>query len=105
MSSQKHWHPEEGRDIFHKLNGLLKLRSENDMELPVKEMEKGGFRIETESSGCNLADFDHFKSEILADLTRVNCKDLEDMVYRMELFYDKIVVIIDMKYIAGSTIG
>ena len=31
--------------------------------------------------------------------------DREDLVYRMELTYDEIVDILDMKYIAGSTIG
>ena len=32
-------------------------------------------------------------------------KDLEDLVYRMQLIYDEIVEILDIKYIAGSTIG
>ena len=42
---------------------------------------------------------------MLADLKKVKCKGLEDMVYRMELTYDEIVDILDVKYIAGSTIG
>ena len=31
--------------------------------------------------------------------------DREDLVYRMELTHDEIVDILDIKYIAGSTIG
>ena len=42
---------------------------------------------------------------MLADLKKVKCKSLEDMVYRMELTYDEIVDILDVKYIGGSTIG
>ena len=64
-----------------------------------------GTGIETENGGHNLAGFDHFKSEILAELKRVKYEDLEDMVYRMELTYDEIVDILDIKYIPGSTIG
>ena len=44
---------------------MLKLRSQNDIELHVKPVEKRGMRIERENSRCNLADFEHFKSEIL----------------------------------------
>ena len=46
-----------------------------------------------------------FKSETLAEVGRVKYKDLEDMVWRMELTYNEIVDILDIKYNAGSTIG
>ena len=45
------------------------------------------------------------KSEILAELKRVKYKDLEDMVYGLQLIYDEIVNILEVKNIAGSTIG
>ena len=58
-----------------------------------------------ENSGCNLAGFVRFKSKILAEVRKVKYKDFEDMVYRMELTYDEIVDILDVKFIARSTNG
>ena len=99
------WSPEDGEELNKKLKELLELRSENNIELDVKEVKKRGTRIEIENSGCNLAGSDRFKSEILAELKRVVYKDLEDMVYRLVLTYDGIVDVLDVKYIAGSTTG
>ena len=73
--------------------------------MQVEEIEKRVIRKERENNVYNLADFDHFKNEIIADLGRENYKDLQDVVYRMELTYDEIVDILEVKYIAGSTVG
>ena len=97
-----YWTPEDGEEF---LNKLLKPRSNDDIEILVKELEKRGTRIKLENSGYELEGFDHFESEILTELERVRYRDLEDMVYRMELSYDEIVDILDVKYIAGSTTG
>ena len=78
--------------------------SENDIELDVKEIETRGTRIEIENSGC-LAGFDYFKSDILSELKRVEHKGLEHMVYWMQLTYNETVDMLDVKNIAGSTIG
>ena len=69
--------------------------------MQVKEFEKRGSRTEIENSGYNLASFDHFESEILAELKRVKYKDHGDKVYRIGSTYDEIVDILDLKYIAG----
>ena len=98
-----HWNSEDGEDFINKLYNLLELKSENDIELHVKEIEKRGTRIEIDFSGYNLAGFDHFKSETLSELNRVKNRDLEDMVYRLHLTYDEIADILDVKYITGST--
>ena len=76
---------------------MLDLRSQNDVDLHVKEVAKGGTRMEIENSGYKLANFDHFKSEILEELKRVKYKKLEDMGYRMETTYHEIVDILDVK--------
>ena len=55
--------PKEVKNLITKMNELLELRSEHDVELHVKEVEERGTRIEIENSGYNLAAFDHFKSE------------------------------------------
>ena len=61
ISSPSSWTPEDGEELIAKLNKLLELRSENNIELHVGEVEKRGTRIELENSGYNLACFDHFK--------------------------------------------
>ena len=104
VSILNYWTPENGEEHINGLNNLLGPRSENDIELHVKEVQKGGTRIELGNSGFNLAGFDHFKSEILSELKRVKYKDLEDKVYRLELTYDEIVDMLDVNYIAGSII-
>ena len=68
ISIPGHWNSEDGEDFFNELKKLLELRSENDIELHVKEVEKRGTRIEIEKSFYNLAGFDRFKSEIFSEL-------------------------------------
>ena len=55
-----------------------------------------------ENSGYNLAGFVQFKGEKFARLEKVNYKDLEDMVYRMELTYDEVLDILNVKFNTGS---
>ena len=100
-----HWNSEGGEDFINMLINLLELRSENDIEIHVKEVEERGTRIKIENSGYILAGFGHSKIEILAELKIVKHRDLEDMVYRLQLTYDEIVDILDVGNIAGSTIG
>ena len=68
-------------------------------------MEKRGTRKEIENSGYNLAGFDHFKNEFFSELKRVKYRYLEDKVHRLQITYVEIIDILDVKYIAGSTIG
>ena len=70
----------------------------------LKKWKKTGTRTEIETIGDYLAKFDHFKSEIPAELKRVNYKYLEGLVSRMEVIYDEIVVILDVKSITASTV-
>ena len=76
-----------------------------DTELQVEEVEKRGTRIEREKNSFISAGSDHFESEILAEIRKVKNKDLEDMVDRMELTYNEIVDILDLKCIATSCDG
>ena len=101
ISRPSYWTPEGGEEHINKLNELLDLRSENDIELHVKDVEKRGNLIEIGNRDYNLAASDHFKSQMLADLERLIYRELEDMVYRMGLTYDEIVNILDVKYTAG----
>ena len=40
-----HWNSEDAEELINKLNELLKLRSENDIELQTKEVKKRSTRI------------------------------------------------------------
>ena len=51
--------------VFDRLKEFMELRSENDIELYVKDVEKRGARMEIENSGYKLAGFDHLKVKYL----------------------------------------
>ena len=91
--------------IIDTLKEFLKFRSQNDIELHVKQVEKRRTRIKIENTGYNLASFDYFKSEILAKLKRVKCHDLEYVVYRLELTYDEKMDVLDIQYTSWISIG
>ena len=78
-------------ELKNRLNKLLEHKSENDIELHVKEVGKRGTRIKIENIGYDLAGFDHFKREILSESKRVEYRDLESMVSRIQLIYDEII--------------
>ena len=80
-STSSYWSPEFGENSTNKQIKLLVLRPQNDIELHLSDVEKGGTRIAKENSGFNLAGFDLFKNEKLAELKTVNYRFLEDMVY------------------------
>ena len=85
-----HWNSGDGEEANNKFKKSLEIRSGNDIDLHVNEIEKRGTRKEIENIGYNLAGFDHFKSKILTELKRVKFKDLEDMVYRKKLTCNEI---------------
>ena len=58
MSTLGYWSREDGDETINNLNNLTQLRSENDVELYVKEVEKRNARLEIENSGYNLAGFE-----------------------------------------------
>ena len=99
----------------------MELKSRNNVELLVKKVEKRWFGLEmletnpivtrrrTEGGDfCGykyyLTHHDTHKNEIKG-LKNIKNRDLEDMVYRMELTFDEIVDILDVKNFAGSTKG
>ena len=48
---------------------------------------------------------DPFESEFLSELRKVKYRDLEDLVYRLQLTYEEIIDILDENFTAGSIIG
>ena len=85
-------------DIFDKLKNLLKLKSENDIELHVQEVRKRGKKIEMNSKELSLSEFGGSKKEKLDESKKAKYHDLEDMVNRMQLSYDEIMDVLDIKF-------
>ena len=105
INTQDRWTSEDDEETIDKLIKLLALRSQNDVEHHGKEVEKSGTRFEIENQMFSLAGFDHFNSEIFSEIRRVRYKRIQELIYIMELTFDEIVDILDMKTFAGSIIG
>ena len=87
---------ESAAKTIDKPNKSLEFRS---LELHVKEVRRRGNQIKRRDKENNLPDFDTHKNEILEELKNANYNDIEDLVYRMQLTYDEIIDILDLKYI------
>ena len=90
------------KQTIDNLNKLLELKF---LELHVKEVRKRGDKIKTEDNEYKLSDFDTQKNEILEKLKNVKYNDFEDLVYRMQLTYDEIIDILNLRYIPARRMG
>ena len=89
-----HYQNKSDEKTIDNLNKLLELRS---LELHVEEVRKGGNKIKIGDNEYRLSDFDTQKNEILEELKNVEYCDLEDLVYRMQLTYDEIIDVLNLK--------
>ena len=97
-----HYQTEFAEETIDELNKLLELKY---LELHVAEVRKRGNKIKIEDNEYKLSDFDTQKNEILEELKNAKYNDLEDLVYRMQLTYNEIINILDLKYIPTKRIG
>ena len=97
-----HWETEFADKIIDELNRLLELRS---LELDVNEVRKRGNIIKIRDKEYKLSDFDNQKYEIFQELKNDKYNDLTDLVYRMQLTYDEIINILDLKSIPTKRMG
>ena len=97
-----HWVTEFVEKIINELNRLLELRS---LDLHVNEVRKRGNKIKIGDKEYKLSDFDNQKYEILEEIKNAKYNDLADLVYRMQLTYDEIIDVLDLKYISTKRIG
>ena len=103
ISIPSHWNSEDGED---EINKFLELRSENHIELHVEEVRRRGNQIKIgDKEYLKLSDLGTRKDSIFKDLKRVTHRDLENMVCRLQITYDEIVDVLDVKYIPASTKG
>ena len=97
-----HYQNKSDEKTIDDLNKLLELRS---LELDVKEVQKRGTKITIGDNEYKLSDFDTHKNEILEKLKNTKYNDLEDLVHRMQLTYNEIIDILDLKYIPTKRTG
>ena len=97
-----HWQTECAEKTIDELNKSLEFKS---LELHVNEVRKRGNTIKIGDNEYKLSDFDTQKNEILEEIKNVKYNDLEDLVYRMQLTYDEIIDVLDLKYIPTKRTG
>ena len=97
-----HYQNKSDEKMINDLNKLLELAS---LELHVEEVKKRGTKIKIRDAEYKLSDFDTQKNEILEELKNAKYIDLEDLVYRMQLTYNEIINILDLKYIPTERVG
>ena len=98
-----HYQNKSDEKIFDKLNKLLELKS---LEIHVEEVRKRGNKTQIGENEYKLSDFHtRKKNEILEELKIVEYNDLEDLVYRMQLTYDEIIDVLNLKYIPSKRMG
>ena len=97
-----HYQKKADEKTIDDLNKLLELRS---LELHVNEVRKRGNIIKIRDKEYKLIAFDNQKYEILQELKNDKYNDLTDLVYRMQLTYDEIIDVLDLKYIPTKRTG
>ena len=97
-----HYQTAFAEKTINDLNKLLELKS---LELHVEEVRKGGSKIKIGDNEYIFSDFISQKHDILNELRNVYYNDLEDLVYRMQLTYDEVVDLLDLKYIPTKRMG
>ena len=97
-----HWETEFAEKIIDEVNRLLEFRS---LDLHVNEVRKRGNKIKIGDKEYKLSDFDNKKYERIEELKKAKYKDLRDLVYRMQLTYDEIIDVLDLKYIPTKRTG
>ena len=83
--------------IFDELKNLQKLNSEDDFVLHVEEVRKIGSQKKIGDKEYKLSDFDTSKDKILGELKAANYLDLGYVVNRMQLTYNEIMDVLDIK--------
>ena len=84
---------------------MLKARTENDIDYHVDEVRKRRNKLKVEDKEFKVSDLDTRINEIIKDLKNIANNDLEDMVLRLKLTYDKILDIFDVEFLAASPVG
>ena len=102
---QGHWNCKSVENTIENLNGLLKPKPQNSIDLHVQEVRKRDHQMKIGDKEYKLSDFDTQKNEILEELKNIRYNDLDVMVYRFQPPYDEIIDILDLKCIPTKRRG
>ena len=91
--------------IFDALNKLLKLIPENDLQLHVQEARKKGNQIKIGDKEYKSSDLSSSGNGIFEELQNATYQALEDLVFRMQLTYDEIMDVLDIKHFPSERTG
>ena len=97
-----HWQNNFEEEIVNTLNGALEVKS---LESHVAAVRHRGNKIKIGDNEYKLSDFDTQKDEILKELKKVRYGNVQDLVHRMQLTYDELIDILDLKYISTKRVG
>ena len=97
-----HWNSNSAEKTIDDLKNLLEFRSQNDFQLHIEPVRKRGIIFKKDYF---LSSFDTFKREILEKLKISNHNYPEDMVCRMNLTYDEIMDLLDIKFFPSKRAG
>ena len=100
ISLPGYWFSRGSVETVNRLLKLLGPKEQNDFDLHVKEVRRRESVIKIGDKGYEVSDFDSHKSE---KIKNVESNDLEQMVFRMELLYHELAVILHTKYNDAST--
>ena len=90
-----YWETKSAEKTIDELNKLLKLRSQNGIDLHVEQVRKKGMILINDYS---LSSFGTLK-KILEEFKKAKHDDVEYLVYRFELTCNEIIDILDLKCI------
>ena len=99
------WGSKSGEQTIDELNKLLELRSQEGIELHVKEVKERENRPKIGDNENELSDLILKKNEIFEELKKAKYNDLDDLVFRFQLTYDEIIDLLDLKYNATKRTG
>ena len=94
VSTLSHWSSRGEAETINRLHKLLRVRSQNDIELHEKKVQKKSLII-TQKKFPHLISIT--KSDILGKLKNEKNNDLEGIVFRLELTYGEITEILVIK--------
>ena len=76
----RRWNSKLAERTICELHKVSDLKSQNNIDLHVREFRKRGYQIKFGGKEFKLSDYDTFKEEILEELKNAKHNDLEDMV-------------------------
>ena len=99
------WVSKSAEKTIDELNILLEFRSQDGIELHVKEIRRRGKQLETKDNKNKLSGSDTQKNQLLEETKNAKYSEIVDLAYRLQITYDEIIDFLDLKYIPTKRTG